>query len=160
MNKFFKKTALIVVAFIFFALPFTTSALSFNLWEGTETTNSFTSGTLLYSSTSTCNVSGACTFCHALIVVQNAIAILFQVAIPVAVIFIIIGAIIMMTSGGSESRLKTARAFMTNAAVGLAIGLASWLMINTIVKLIANSSFRTTTGETRDLRIWNRIECE
>jgi hypothetical protein len=47
------------------------------------------------------------------------------IIIAIAIIFIIIGAILYMTSAGDEGRIKTAKAAITAAMIGLAIGVAA-----------------------------------
>jgi hypothetical protein len=47
------------------------------------------------------------------------------IIITIAIIFIIIGAILYMTSAGDETRMKTAKGAITAAMIGLAIGIAA-----------------------------------
>lgn len=52
-----------------------------------------------------------------------------------AVIFIC-GAFWMVASGGEETRLASGKKMMKGAAIGLAIVLASWLILNTIATFL------------------------
>lgn len=91
----------------------------------------------------------ACNFCDGLIVIKNIISILFEFAIPLTVIMIIYGGFKLMLAGGNEKSIKTGRDIMTNAAWGLVIVLASWVIINTVLQLLTgNPGFP-----------WARITC-
>ncbi len=47
------------------------------------------------------------------------------IIVTIAIIFIIIGAILYMTSAGDEGRMRTAKGAITAAMIGLAIGIAA-----------------------------------
>ena len=135
-------------------------ALTFDLWSGTEATTTYASGSILYETAPVpCNVRGSCDFCDALVVGQNAVNIMFEIAVPLAVIFIIYGAIMLMVAGGVPKRFENALTTIKTAVIGLAIVLAAWIGVNTIINLIASSNFKTTSGDTLDLRFWNKVEC-
>ncbi len=51
----------------------------------------------------------------------------------------ICGAFWMVLSGGEETRLASGKKMMKGAAIGLAILLASWLILNTIVTFLFSS---------------------
>jgi len=98
----------------------------------------------------TCNVAGPCDFCDALIVAQNIIQFLFEMAIPIAVAMIAYGAIRMMISAGSEERVRSARHIMTSAVVGLVIALSAWIIVNTVLHVLAKDA---------TVAVWNEITC-
>lgn len=137
------------------AIPAAASALSFNIWEGTVATSSYRNenGTLT-TRTTTCNVAGSCDFCDGLRVFQNIVSIIFQIAIPLAVVFIVYGGIRLMTSGGSEQGVSTAKEIIKSAVIGLAIALSAWILINIVISLIAGSAYGI------DFSVWNKIECK
>ncbi len=56
----------------------------------------------------------------------------FFAVIPLAVGVIMYGGLAIMTSGGSEERIKKAKGNIQNALWGIAIALGSWLIINAI----------------------------
>ncbi len=108
------------------------------IWKGTGTGGK------------TCNVLGPCDFCDALIVTQNIIQFLFQIAIPITVAMIAYGAIRMMISAASEEQVRNARHIMTSAVVGLVIALAAWIIVNTLLHILAKDA---------TVAVWNVITC-
>ena len=140
-------------------IPFATQALSFNIWENTNKTVTYASGTMLASTTENCNVVGSCNLCDALQVFKNIVNILFTIAIPLAVALIVYGGIRVMTSGGSEQNISEAKNIITSALIGLVIALAAWVIVSVILSVIAQSSFPTTTGGSINFKFWNDITC-
>ncbi|KKU94463.1 MAG: hypothetical protein UY26_C0001G0015 [Candidatus Jorgensenbacteria bacterium GW2011_GWA1_48_13] len=98
----------------------------------------------------TCNVVGPCDFCDALIATQNIIQFLFQIAIPITVAMIAYGAIRMMISAASEEQVRNARHIMTSAVVGLVIALSAWVIVNTVLHVLAKDA---------TVEVWNEITC-
>ncbi len=85
---------------------------------------------------------GACDFCDALIVTSNVIQFVWQIATAIAVLMIIYGAFVMLTSGGSEERVSQGRKAMISAVTGLAIALVAWLFVNELLQFLSgNPSF-------------------
>lgn len=148
---------LFVIAFLI--VPVAASALSFDIWENTEKTIKYASGTQVAEVTENCNVVGSCNLCDALQVFKNIVNILFTIAIPLAVALIVYGGIRIMTAGGSEQNVAEAKNIITSALIGLAIALAAWIIVSVVISVIAQSSFPTTTGTTIDFKFWNNIEC-
>jgi len=68
-------------------------------------------------------------------VVQSA---LLYIAIPAAVIVIIIGGFNILTSAGSEDKVKTGRTMIRAAAIGLAMAFGAWLIVETILNVLYN----------------------
>jgi len=58
---------------------------------------------------------------------------LFDIAIPLAVLMIVIGGITILLSGGNESKVKKGKDMITGTLVGLLIAFGAWLIVNTIV---------------------------
>lgn len=78
-------------------------------------------------------ISGGCglaQFFKLLQVIINFISI--DLAAPIAAGVIIYGAIVIMTAGGSQERVTTGKKMITTAAIGVALVLAAWLIINTV----------------------------
>ena len=73
-----------------------------------------------------------CTFQDLLTFIKNLITNLLAFAIPLAVIFIIWGAIVIMTAGGSEERVKRGKNIIFSSVIGLVIALSSWLIVTTL----------------------------
>ena len=99
-----------------------------DIWQGTGSGGS-----------NTCNVVGACTVCDSLIVVSNIVTLLLQIAIPLSVIMIIWGGFLLMTAGGSEEKVRKGKDAMLNAVIGLAIALAAWAIINTVLSALTGT---------------------
>lgn len=124
---------------------FSNTTWAINIWEGT--------------SGGGCNVPGsggggldinACTLCDGLIVAQNIIMFLFELAPIIAVAMIIWGALVMMFAAGNQARFTKGREIITNAIWGLIIALAAWLIINEVLHLLAKPGFDWP---------WNQIKC-
>lgn len=63
-------------------------------------------------------------------IIQSAINLLFFVAFVVALIFLIIGGIKWMLSGGDKEGAGKAKETVTAALIGLAVVIGSWILIN------------------------------
>ncbi len=61
---------------------------------------------------------------------------LLYIAIPAAVIVIIIGGFNILTSAGSEDKVKTGRTMIQAAAIGLAMAFGAWLIVETILQVL------------------------
>ncbi|MFA6365003.1 MAG: hypothetical protein WCW78_01240 [Candidatus Paceibacterota bacterium] len=84
--------------------------------------------------------TGECGFCDAIVVAKNIVQILFQFAFPIAVGMIVWGALRMIIAGGDEGRITDAKSIMTDAALGFAIVLGSWLIVNAFLNLLGGGS--------------------
>ena len=124
--------------FVLIFLPAIAGAVS--IWDGTGPPEG-----------PTCNVGGPCGFCDALKVVKNIITFLFEIAIPIAVVMIVYGAIRMMLAGGSSENVSASRKIMTNAFMGLVIALGAWIIVNTILHILSPGGVNLP---------WNQINCE
>lgn len=93
-----------------------------------------------------CRENGECTQCDGLQIVINIVNFLFNIAGPLAVLMIILGGFLYVTSGGSEERAKTAKAAITAGIVGFVIVLIAWTGVDFIIKILgyekAGSWFR------------------
>jgi hypothetical protein len=65
-----------------------------------------------------------------------------DIAIPLATVAIIIGAIILTTSGGNPGMAGTGRKILIAAIIGLLLALCSKLIINFILNAIGASSYQ------------------
>jgi len=92
---------------------------------------------------------GPCSFCDAVIVGNNIITYLTELAILVTVSMIVYGAITMMISGGNQSKFEDGKSKMTSAIIGLVVVLSAWVIVNTIMHLLAGNS----------AAFWNQIKC-
>lgn len=59
---------------------------------------------------------------------------LFSVAMPLAAISFMIAGYIMVTAGGNESKVTTAKTIFYYVLIGLIIALAAWLIVEAMLK--------------------------
>ena len=89
------------------------------------------------------------TLCDLLKVVQNFIGFMFQLAMVLGVLYIVYGGFLIMTAGGSEDRVKSGRAAITAAVVGVAIAMSSWMLVNVVLNVLGGGSVLP----------WQRLVC-
>ena len=100
---------------------------------------------------STCNIDPAgCGLCDGLKVAVNIVNDASTVATILVTGMMVYGAIRLMISGGSEEMVKEAKGIFKSAVIGLIIVLCSWLIIDTVIHLIAGPSNPFP---------WNNIQC-
>lgn len=58
---------------------------------------------------------------------------LFYIALPVGVIWIIVGGFLMMTSAGNESRFSKGKDYIRSVIIALLIAFGAWLIVDTLV---------------------------
>ena len=96
-----------------------------------------------------------CNLCHLWHLASNIINFLtFNLAIPAAVLLFVAAGVIFLISGGSQERVSLAKSIFTNTIIGLVIIFCSWMLIDTLVKTIANPGF-TEAGEV--VWFWNEF---
>lgn len=78
-----------------------------------------------------------CTVCLLFLGVKNIINFLTLIlAMPLAVVILIYGGVMLLTSAGSEDKIKKGKTAIWMAVWGLVIVLAAWLIIDTILKAL------------------------
>lgn len=95
-----------------------------------------------------------CNYCSFLQLVKNIIDFLLYLIFPVATLMVVVGGFFVLTTGGAPERAKRGRSIITAAIVGLVIALLAWLIIDTIIKVIA-PNFQGASG----LAPWNQLNC-
>ena len=73
-------------------------------------------------------------------IVQFGINILLFVAFIIALVFLIIGGIRWITSGGDKEGTAKARGTVTSALIGLVVVLAAWVLLNLVIKVFTGGS--------------------
>jgi hypothetical protein len=63
---------------------------------------------------------------------------IYNLVFPISAVMIVVGGIMIMTAGDSSGRVTTGKEIITAAVVGLLIALLSWLIIDTIMKILTN----------------------
>ena len=81
-----------------------------------------------------------CTFCDLIKLFDNIVKFLAGLAPVLAILFIIGGAFIIITSGGSPDRLSSGKKMITAAVVGLAVVLGAWVIVSTVFLIITGSN--------------------
>lgn len=86
-------------------------------------------------------VNNPCDFNALMTLVNNVIQfLLFYLATPLAAIAFSYAGFLLITSGGSEEKLGTAKKIIKNVLIGYVIALAAWLIVNTILTTLGVSS--------------------
>ena len=97
-----------------------------------------------------------CDFCDLLKLVEIIIDFsLYKIAIPLVVVFVIYGGFMIMTAGSSSERVSQGKKIIQAAVIGILIALLAWLLIDTILKVVA-------TGDGMPNQWWNpgaKLKC-
>ncbi|MDR3559764.1 MAG: pilin [Candidatus Pacebacteria bacterium] len=132
--------------------PTTTSAQTTGVAPSPTTTTSPTTGTAQSPTTATAGAgaagaaSGSTTFTNPIAfntvsaLLTSVLNNLMGVIATLAVLFIVIGGIMYVMSGGSEAMITRAKKTWTGAAIGLAIALGAPAFINTIKQVLGGSA--------------------
>lgn len=93
-----------------------------------------------------------CNLCHIFIVLQRLLNGIGFVVAGWAVIFIVIGGIVIMTAGGSPEKASQGKKMISYAIIGIIVAFGAWLVINTIMNKLVNPKVMPWP--------WNKIECK
>lgn len=94
----------------------------------------------------------ACQFCHVATLMNTVIGWLVMILSIVMAIMIMVSGFKLVTSGGNPSEKQAAKSMITNAAIGFAILLSAWLLIDYGLKaLLRTGPFAFGP--------WNTIQC-
>ena len=93
-----------------------------------------------------------CTWCHLFQVFKNVIDYALMIIFPLAAIMIVYGGITMMIARDNATKFSQGKDIMTAAVVGILIALLSWLILDTVFKIIA-PGFEGNFGP------WNELIC-
>jgi len=78
-----------------------------------------------------------CNFNFLMTLINNIITfLLFVIATPLAALCFVYAGFLMIFSGGSSEKVTKAKAIIKNVVIGYVIGLAAWLIVNTILKTL------------------------
>lgn len=95
-----------------------------------------------------------CTWCHLMQLIKNIVDFMMYLVFPLAAVMIVVGGIMIMTAAGSTERVAKGRQIITAAVIGLLIALLSWLILDTIIKIIAPNFEAASLGP------WNQLNCQ
>lgn len=78
-----------------------------------------------------------CVSCDLFELIGNVINfILWKLITPITVVALLIGGLLLLTAGGSESQIARGKAIAWNTVLGFVIAFGAWLIINTILNTI------------------------
>ena len=82
-----------------------------------------------------------CNFCHLITLAKNVLDFgIYYIAVPLVVIFTIYGGFVILTAGDKPEKVSDCRKMITSAVIGLLIALLAWLLIDTILQVIAGNN--------------------
>lgn len=93
-----------------------------------------------------------CTLCHFFVLFKRIVDyVTINIIFPLAVLMFVIGGIMLLTATGDPERIRGGKKLLKATVIGLAIALAAWLIVNTIIVLLtpAGSPFQS----------WHTINC-
>jgi hypothetical protein len=91
-----------------------------------------------------------CQTCHVIDLVNNVLSWLVVILGTFAAIMIVYAGFKLVTSGGNQAAMQSAKDIMSNIIIGYIIVLAGWLMIDFGMKVLLNEG---TFG------VWNEVQC-
>jgi len=134
-------TLILIGVFVVVAMPFMASAQSPGDTGGLVPCGKDTNGNNLI------DPNERCTICHIFVVADRIIGfLLFQVTMPLAVVFILYGGILMVTAAGSEPQIIKGKRFLMWTVIGMVIAFAAWIIVNLIISTLVPSTFNFTFG--------------
>lgn len=95
-----------------------------------------------------------CQLCHFWQLGSNIINFLiFGLAVPGAILLFLWAGLLFLTSAGNEKRIESAKNVFRNTVLGLVIVFVSWLVVETLLKTLANP----TSEAGRVIMAWNKF---
>jgi hypothetical protein len=128
MKKIFKEFSTLLAVSLLVILPLVANAAG-----GTK-------GGLVYE----CNPPGECTFDDLVAATRNVVNTLTLYAIAFSVVVIAYAGFLYMTSGGNPGKISQATGMFTKVAIGLAVVIGAWVIVNMIAKGLGVTSFSFT----------------
>ena len=97
------------------------------------------------------SIASPCDFCAFMTMVNELIKWLFTILTLLAVMMMMYAGFKLVVSQGNSSAWGEAKGMLTNIIVGFVIVLAAWLIVDTLMKMLADSS--------AGLGMWNTLIC-
>lgn len=89
-----------------------------------------------------CGTAGnPCTACHFIVLGQNILNYLTSIMVVVAITLITAMGVLYIISAGNDGMTKRAKEGLKAVLIGIVIMLTAWLMVNTVLLLVANPAF-------------------
>ena len=103
---------------------------------------------------------GQYNYCDLLRLGQNVINFIVSLVFPIATVMIIVGGFFILTARDKVDQAKKGRDIAQAAAVGILITLLSWLILDTIFKVVAGRPQEGGPAVIQGLgRPWNELNC-
>ena len=134
------------MSFKFLFLTITLLALVFSPMPGLAA-----EGWVQCDPTKTIGQADSCDLCALLATVQTIINSLIELAFVAAVGLIIYNGVMFYFSEGNPGKVQAILQNLMNVAIGIAIIIAAWMIINTLIRFFAGSS--------SPLQFWNTLNC-
>lgn len=94
-----------------------------------------------YDAKGVCTQIHECDVCDLFLGAKNIVNYLVLIAAPIAVVILIYGGLMLLTSGGSETKISKGKNALAMAVWGIIIVLAGWLIVDTILRSLVNGDF-------------------
>lgn len=94
-----------------------------------------------------CTACGRCGFEDFLQLFVNLYHFGLEITGPLAVLYAIVGGVILLTASGYENRYKLGRDILSQVVAGLIVVLMSWVIVDTTVFLLTGKEERTVFGQ-------------
>ncbi|MBI3957093.1 MAG: peptidoglycan-binding protein [Candidatus Kerfeldbacteria bacterium] len=94
-----------------------------------------------------CTCDGNCQLTDFVQLFINLYAFGVHLAAPLAIFFIIVGGVILVTASGYSNRIEMGKTMITQAVTGLIIVLISWVIIDTTIFLLTGNKDHTVFGK-------------
>ena len=101
-----------------------------------------------------------CTVCHFFVLISNIVNFLTKdIVVPVAVVVLLYGGFMLLTSGGDEGKLTKGKNALWMAVWGIIIAFAAWIIVDTILKVLITGGLAGGTAEIKGWGPWNKLNC-
>lgn len=94
-----------------------------------------------------CTCTGDCSLAEFLDLFVNLYKFGLQVLGPLAVFYMVVGGILLVTAAGHENRITMGKSIVNQAIFGFIIVLMSWIIVDATVFIITGDSHRTVFGK-------------
>lgn len=96
-----------------------------------------------------------CTLCHFFVMAKNIIDLLTLFIVVIAPVFIVIGAVVILTSAGSPDKADLGKQIVKSAIIGVIIALLSWAILSTLFNALVGPE----VGPEKFPWPWNKPNC-
>lgn len=94
-----------------------------------------------------CTKCGSCEIADFLKLFQNLYEFGLQLAVPIGMLFLIVGGILLLTASGRSSQIESGKTIIRQSITGIIIVLVSWIIVDTGVYLITGNNKGTIFGK-------------